>query len=416
MARHDSLTPAMARAATDERTEAERVARAYFEAHGRRDLDTVGSLWEPGGIGRIVGLRDLVAPQDVRDFFGELHAAFPDFQLSILTVTAQDDRCAVRWEVTGTFAGPGRFQGLEPTGARVRMEGCDVVQVRDGLVHHLDAYLDGADLARQLGALPPQDSATEQRMTRALNARNRLARGMCAAPEEIADGVWAVRGGFPVRSFNTYFLRDADSGTGGVVLYDTGIRAMAPGLAVAGAELGGITRIVLGHSHADHRGGAPALRGIPVVCHPDEKADAEGDGGSHYTDFAKVAAPARWVYGPLHRSWDGGPVQVDSTVVEGETIAGFEVVHLPGHAPGLIGLWRESDRIAVVGDCFYMFDTERLRRSPVPLVPPPGFSLDVAQARASMLKLAALEPAVACPGHGAPLRGDVRGALERAAG
>ncbi|MDX6670244.1 MAG: hypothetical protein QOI91_607 [Solirubrobacteraceae bacterium] len=404
----------MARAATEEQTETERVARAYFEAHGRRDLDTVASLWEPGGIGRIVGLTDLVAPQGVRDFFGELHAAFPDFQLSILTVTAQDDRCAVRWEVTGTFAGPGNFQGLEPTGARVRMEGCDVVQVRDGLVHHLDAYLDGADLARQLGALPPQDSATEQRMTRALNARNRLARGMCAAPEEIADGVWAVRGGFPVRSFNTYFVRDTAGD--GVVLYDTGIRAMAPGLAVAGAELGGITRIVLGHSHADHRGGAPALRGIPVVCHPDEKADAEGDGGSHYTDHSKVAAPARWIYGPLHRSWDGGPVQIDSTLSEGDEVAGFQVVHLPGHAPGLIGLWRESDRVAIVGDCFYMFDTERLRRSSVPLVPPAGFSLDVGQARESMRKLAALEPLVACPGHGEPLRGDVRGALERAAG
>jgi hypothetical protein len=32
-----------------------------------------------------------------------------------------------------------------------------------------------------------------------------------------------------------------------------------------------------------------------------------------------------------------------------------------------------------------------------------------------MRKLAALEPAVALPGHGEPLRADVRGALEQAA-
>jgi len=32
-------------------------------------------------------------------------------------------------------------------------------------------------------------------------------------------------------------------------------------------------------------------------------------------------------------------------VQEGDDVAGFEVVHLPGHAPWLIGLWRASDRV-----------------------------------------------------------------------
>ena len=30
------------------------------------------------------------------------------------------------------------------------------------------------------------------------------------------------------------------------------------------------------------------------------------------------------------RSWDGGPVQVEGTVSEGDDIAGFKVVDLPG--------------------------------------------------------------------------------------
>lgn len=402
----------MALAEREQTTDAERIGRAYFEAHGRQDLDTVAGLWEPGGVGRIVGLTDLVAPQGIRDFFGEIYAAIPDFALEICSLTAQDDRCAVRWRAIGTFTGPARFQGLEPTGARIDIEGCDVVVVRDGKVQHLDAYLDGADLARQLGALPPQDSPAERRMTAALNLRTRLARAWCAAPEEVADGVWAVRGGLPTRGFNTYFVRDSD----GVVLYDTGIRAMAGGLAAAGASLGGITRIVLGHSHVDHRGSAPALRGIPVLCHPDERSDAEGDGGMHYTDVSALPVPARWVYAAMFPTWDGGPVQIDGTLAEGDDVAGFEVVHLPGHAPGLIGLWRASDRVAIVGDCFYMYDPPRLRPSRVPIVPPGPFSQDVGIARESMRKLAALEPAIACPGHGVPLTGDVRGALERSAG
>jgi glyoxylase-like metal-dependent hydrolase (beta-lactamase superfamily II)/predicted ester cyclase len=401
----------MAQAAEQETMDAAQVGRAYFEAHGRRDLDTVAALWEPGGIGRVVGLADLVAPHGIREFFGEIHAAIPDFTLRILDVVAQDERCAVRWEATGTFAGPGRFQGLEPTGARVVMEGCDVLVVRDGRIQHLDAYIDGADLARQLGAMPPQDSPAEQRMTRLVNLRTRAQRAWCAVPEEVADGVWAVRGGLPMRGFNTYFVRDGD----GVALYDTGIRAMAGGLAAAGASLGGITRIVLGHSHLDHRGSAPALRGIPVLCHPAEREDAEGDGGLHYTDISALPVPARWVYAAMFPTWDGGPVRIDGTLEEGDEVAGFEVVHLPGHAPGLIGLWRASNRVAIVGDCFYMYDPPRLRPSRVPIVPPGPFSQDVPTARESMRKLAALDPAVACPGHGEPLRGDVRAALERAA-
>ena len=402
----------MALAEQEETTEAGQVGRAYFEAHSRQDLDTVTSLWEPGGIGRIHGLTELVAPQGIRDFFGEIYAAFPDFALRIRDVTAQDDRCAVRWEISGTFAGPGSFQGLEPTGARIAVEGCDVLVVRDGRVQRLDAYLDGADLARQLGALPPQESPAEQRMTRLINLRTRLGRRMCEEPEEVADGVWRVRGGLPTRGFNVYFLRDGD----GVALYDTGIRAMGSGLAAAGASLGGITRVVLGHSHHDHRGGAPALRGVEVLCHPDERDDVEGDGGSHYANLSDLPIPARWVYRRMLPTWDGGPVQVDATLSEGDEVAGFEVVHLPGHAPGLIGLWRGSDRVAIAGDCFYMFDPPKLRPSRTPVVPPGPFSQDVEQARASMRKLAALDPAIAFPGHGEALRGDVRAALERSAG
>ena len=38
--------------------------------------------------------------------------------------------------------------------------------------------------------------------------------------------------------------------------------------------------------------------------------------------------------------------------------AGFKVMHLPGHAPGLIGLFRETDRLALVSDCFYTLDPQ----------------------------------------------------------
>jgi hydroxyacylglutathione hydrolase len=406
----------MAPTATKTAATTEDVARAYFEAHERKDLDTVAGLWESGKVARIIGIADLVAPHELRAYFQGLYDAFPDFQLRIVSITAQDERAAVRWALTGTFAGPGTFQGMKPTGARLSVEGVDLVEVRDGRVHAIDAYTDGTTIARQLGALPAQDSPAEQRMTRALNLRTRLAGRMCEAPEEIAEGVWIVRGGLPRKAFNVYFVRDTHSGTGGdgVLMFDAGIRGMANGLAATGAQLGGITRIVLGHGHVDHRGAAPGLRGVPVHCHADNVADAEGDGGLHYSDLSQIAAPARWIYPALLRSWDGGPVEIAGTIAEGEDVAGFEAVAVPGHAPGQIALWRESDRLALTTDCFYTANPERFTEGE-PRVPHRAFNLDHEQAIASVRKLAALEPASAWPGHANPLTGDVRAQLEAAA-
>ena len=116
--------------------------------------------------------------------------------------------------------------------------------------------------------------------------------------------------------------------------------------------------MVLGHGHTDHRGSAPAL-GVPVLCHPDEVVDAEGSGGWRYwpADLAGLPPGSRQLQRLLHRyAWDGGPVKISGTLSEGDEIAGFRVVHLPGHAPGLIALWRDSDRLALSTDCFYTVD------------------------------------------------------------
>ena len=90
------------------------------------------------------------------------------------------------------------------------------------------------------------------------------------------------------------------------------------------------------------------------------------------------------------------------------------MIHLPGHAPGLIGLWRESDRLALVSDCFYTLDPQTGSKGHA-RVPHRAFNQDTEQARASIRKLAALAPATAWPGHAEPLRGDVAGSSSSAA-
>lgn len=240
----------------------------------------------------------------------------------------------------------------------------------------------------------------------------RLCIGM--ALERVADGVWLLRGDLG-KAMNVYFIEDGD----GVVQFDAGSKGMRKAVKAEAEGLGGLKRIVLGHAHADHRGTAPFLD-APVYCHPDEVADAEAESAiAPYMELSELpVAPVRWIYPTLLRRWDGGPVKIAGTVSEGDEVAGFEVFHLPGHAPGLIALWRESDRLALVSDVVYLLDSARLEALPQgeASVPHPAWAWDHAKAKESVRRLAALEPKVVGTGHEPPLRGeDLRETLERAA-
>jgi hydroxyacylglutathione hydrolase len=390
-------------------SEAETVARRYFEAINAHDLDAAVAMWAVGGRENVRGQIDAAAPEGVRAFIGDLLGAMPDVRFEILSTTAEGERCALQWRMTGTFVGPGTFNGLTPTGHPLTLEGVDLLTVRDGLVQSNDAFPDSMAVPRQIGMLPPQGSTAEQRMLSAFNVKTRVTGRALGEAKLVADGVWVVQGQ-PGRC-NVYLIED----DGGVTLFDAGARTMVRAVAAAGAKLGGIRRVVLGHGHTDHRGTAPAL-GVPVWCHPDELQDAEGSGGFRYwpQGLTGLPTPHRQIQRVLHRfAWDGGPVEIAGTVKEGDEVAGFKVIDLPGHAPGQIGLWREPDRLALTSDTFYTL--EMWGRDCPPKVPFDVYNYDTGQARASIRKLAALEPAAAWPGHAKPLTGDVRGQLERAA-
>jgi len=150
---------------------AKQVATAYFDAIAARDLDAMMNCWQPGGYGHIYGMADLRAPDGYREYFGNMFRAFPDFTMSVLDMVAYGEKAAVRWGATGTFTGPGKFEGLTATGARIELEGLDLLTVRDGLVHENFAYTNPTELARQLGAMPPAGSVGERAMLGAVNAK-----------------------------------------------------------------------------------------------------------------------------------------------------------------------------------------------------------------------------------------------------
>jgi steroid delta-isomerase-like uncharacterized protein len=391
------------------KSETAKVAKAYFAAVNAHDVEAAAALWADGAEDVLHGQRTFVGPDGIRAFLGELFGAIPDARLDVHDSTTEGDRCVLRYTLRGTFAGPGSWNGIEPTGARLEIPGADCFVVADEKIVRNEAYVDGMTVGRQMGLLPPQDSSAEQRMTSLFNTRTKAAEKLLGKQfGQIAEDVWRVQGN-PARC-NVYFVRDGD----GVLMFDAGARTMTNAVAQAAAQLGGLTRIVLGHGHTDHRGTAPAFD-VPVFCHPDEVVDAEGSGGFRYWGELEGLGWRRPIHRWLHRRfWDGGPVKIAGTVREGDDVAGFRVVHLPGHAPGLIALFRERDRLALTTDCFYTLD--EWGRDSEPHVPMPAYNFDTAQARESIRKLAALEPAACWPGHANAIAGnDVRAQLERAA-
>jgi hydroxyacylglutathione hydrolase len=108
-------------------------------------------------------------------------------------------------------------------------------------------------------------------------------------------------------------------------------------------------------------------------------------------------------------------VPITGTITDGDEIAGFRVIHIPGHAPGQIAIFRESDRLLLAADAIYTFDTETARPAPA-RVPHPFSNWDTEMARESIRSLIPLRASSVWTGHAeAVTGGDVAEQLERAA-
>jgi hydroxyacylglutathione hydrolase len=212
--------------------------------------------------------------------------------------------------------------------------------------------------------------------------------------KELAPGVNRLSG-FPPNAINVYLLETDE----GAVVVDTGTRHARRRILrqVAGRGLGAI---FITHAHRDHAGSMHAVaeyRGAPVWS-SDTDADAlEGKAPE------PTASPGSTL-DKLSRGWWKDHHPVSRRLSEGERVGDFEVIAFPGHTPGMIGLWRESDRTVLCADT--MRSVNLFTGLPQLGEMPEPFTADLSESRRSIRKLAALEPRVVCPGHGRALQGD----------
>lgn len=241
-----------------------------------------------------------------------------------------------------------------------------------------------------------------------------------------ALGIWRIpvpvpfpQAGGPV---NVYLLEEED---GGLCLFDTGLGspeaqgALENGFRRLGRRFDEVRRIVVSHGHVDHYGNAQSIAeragGAPVFAHA--------------ADIGKIAASGqRWrdrmpQYG-AHLLKLGVPPEVLAVLAtigeshllarrvrevralgEGERLRfrHFEadVLHMPGHTPGLLCLWDPAHGVLLADDHLL----EKVSPNPLIELGPEGeegFFRPLVAYLASIARVRELPVDLVLPGHGPP--------------
>jgi glyoxylase-like metal-dependent hydrolase (beta-lactamase superfamily II) len=229
----------------------------------------------------------------------------------------------------------------------------------------------------------------------------------------VAPGVWRLKDLF----VNMFVIQHQE--TRDWVLVDAGLRTSADKIRklvthVIGSAHIRPAAIVMTHAHFDHRGALEELAGewqVPVYAHHQEQPYLNGTASYPPPDPA-VGGGAMAV---LSFTYPKYPIDISERLYElpddGSVpgLPGWRWIHTPGHTPGHVSFWRESDGVLIAGDACVTTVQESLisvmTQAKFMSGPPKYFTPDWGAAARSVRELAALEPSVITTGHGQSMYG-----------
>ena len=134
------------------------IQRFVEETFNRGNLDIVDEIYAPDYVGHTAGSPEqTLGPEDVKEFVGLYHSAFPDLHTAIEDIVTEGDKAAYRWTAVGTHQG--EQLGVPPSNNRVELTGITIERIEGSKIVETYNNFDQLGMMRQIGAMPaPQQS------------------------------------------------------------------------------------------------------------------------------------------------------------------------------------------------------------------------------------------------------------------
>lgn len=129
--------------------------RLYEEVFNQGNLDLADELIGPNVVEhqQQPGVTpDAAGPELVKQIARFFRSAFPDLEITVNDLIAEDDRVAARVTIAGTHKG--ELMGIPPTGKRVQVSSMDIIRFEDGKAAEHWGETDIMGMMQQLGVVP----------------------------------------------------------------------------------------------------------------------------------------------------------------------------------------------------------------------------------------------------------------------
>ncbi len=225
------------------------------------------------------------------------------------------------------------------------------------------------------------------------------------------DVVASLRHLHHVRISNVYLL---DGGLGDRWLVDCGHwserATLLWELRRSGLRPSDLTGVLLTHRHSDHAGNARFLQlrfGLKICAHRRD-ADVLAGNAPRATLRRGAGSFVAGVLAEFENLWPSR-VTCDRALDDGDSIAGMQVHHTPGHTEGSVFYFHEGTGALLTGDMLLTAIPPLVIRRGMSLAYP-TFSSDLGLAEESVRAFhrSGLQYEHLLPGHGRPLVGDAR--------